>query len=47
MIADDCPRCWECENVPNSCRWTDGTPTEEQTEEEAEKQEEKPMEIVA
>lgn len=38
QVADDCIRCYECENVPNSCRWDDeGLPTEEATEEEKEK----------
>ena len=27
IIADDCIRCYECENIPGSCRWDDGRRT--------------------
>jgi hypothetical protein len=47
LIADDCPTCWECENVPGACRWGDENPKETNKEEEKEKEEEKAMEIIA
>ena len=43
MIADDCPTCWDCENVPNACRWGD---EENKTEEQDEKEKEEEKEIV-
>jgi hypothetical protein len=43
IVAEDCPECYNCENVPNACRW--GDENSNNVEEEAEKKKEKPIEI--
>jgi hypothetical protein len=37
IVSEDCPDCYDCENIPNSCRWGD---EKEETEEETNKEQE-------
>lgn len=40
IVAGDCLRCDECENIPNSCRWDDDMPSTKQDEKQPKKEEE-------
>lgn len=42
MVRDDCDICYNCENIPNSCRWDDET-TIDTEDKQIEK--EKPIEV--
>ena len=42
IIAEDCPDCYRCENVPNSCRWVEGK-KQEKEKEKSKKQDKKQL----
>lgn len=42
IVAEDCPTCFNCENVPDNCRWEDDNNEDVDIKI---KEEEKPMEI--
>ena len=47
LVADDCPVCYDCENIPNSCRWSDDIPEEtEKAGDTAEQGEESEMILI-
>jgi len=45
IVAEDCPDCYACENVPGACRWADDAEENTETEEVKEKDEEAVIEI--
>jgi hypothetical protein len=45
IVAEDCPTCFNCENIPNACRWEDDNETDIKEQEQNKPIEEKPMEM--
>lgn len=46
IVADDCPTCYDCENIPNSLRWDDDNNSNQVEEKECNQIEEKELQIV-